>query len=60
MTRLLLRLFVRNADQTDDPKVRSAYGIWPELWEFYVIYCCLRKAGSRDPVRHPYPLQPTP
>ena len=27
MTRLLLRLFVRNADQTDDPKVRSAYGI---------------------------------
>ena len=27
MTRLLLRLFVRNADQTDDPTVRSAYGI---------------------------------
>ena len=27
MTRLLLRLFVRNADLTDDPKVRSAYGI---------------------------------
>ena len=27
MTRLLLRLFVRNADQTGDPKVRSAYGV---------------------------------
>lgn len=26
MTRLLLQLFVRNAHQTDDPKVRSAYG----------------------------------
>lgn len=26
MTRLLLQLFVRNAYQTDDPKVRSAYG----------------------------------
>lgn len=26
MTRLLLQLFVRNANQTDDPKVRSAYG----------------------------------
>ncbi len=27
MTRLLLRLFVRNADHTDDPKVRSSYGV---------------------------------
>lgn len=27
MTGLLLRLFVRNADQTDDPKVRGAYGV---------------------------------
>lgn len=44
MTRLLLRLFVRNADQTDDPKVRSAMAFWPELWEFYVIYCCLQES----------------
>lgn len=42
MTRLLLRLFVRNADQTGDPKVRSAYGVLSGAVGILCIFCCLQ------------------
>ena len=60
MTQFLLRLFVKNADQVSDPKVRAAVGTLSGVVGILCIFSFFWGRSSSAPCPALFPSPPTP